>query len=136
MGSLETVSGTPTRNRNVLWSFDLPTHLFTKGCSTGTKLEGSTSVLNTHCVTSSESKYFRIKEKLLELADKKPEVRDKLVRAGLNDLNFVGNEKVVADAKKQVADGSKDYDARAFFQPTVTPSDNRPREERSRHKGH
>ncbi len=58
---------------------------------------------------------FRIKERLLELADRKPEVRKKLVSAGLNDLNFTGNEQVVAEAKKQVSEGSKLYDSGHFF---------------------
>ena len=58
---------------------------------------------------------FRIKERLLELADRKPEVRELLVKAGLRDLQFVGNEKVVAEARKQVEEGAKAYDAGHFF---------------------
>ncbi len=69
---------------------------------------------------------FRIKEKLLELADRRPEVRDKLVTAGLNDLNFVGNKKVVAEAEETGSRWFQRLRCRAFFQPTFTPSDNRP----------
>jgi arginine deiminase len=58
---------------------------------------------------------FRIKERLLELADRKPEIRAKLVQAGLGDLHFVGNEKVVTEARKQVEEGSKVYDSGHFF---------------------
>ena len=58
---------------------------------------------------------FRIKERLLELADKKPEVREKLVAAGLNDLKFTGDEKAVAEARKEVQEGSAMYDGGHFF---------------------
>jgi arginine deiminase len=58
---------------------------------------------------------FRIKEKLLELADKKPEVRDKLVSAGLSHLKFTGNELAVSEAVKQAQEGSKMYDSGHFF---------------------
>ncbi len=58
---------------------------------------------------------FHIKERLLELADRKPEIRAKLVQAGLGDLQFVGNEKVVAAARKQVEEGSMLYDSGHFF---------------------
>ena len=58
---------------------------------------------------------FRIKERLLELADRKPEIRAKLVRAGLGDFQFVGNDKVTAEARKQVQEGSKVYDSGHFF---------------------
>ena len=58
---------------------------------------------------------FRIKERLLQLADREPEVRDKLVKAGLRDLQFVGNEKVIREARKQVEGSAKVYDAGHFF---------------------
>ncbi len=51
----------------------------------------------------------------MKLADKKPEVREKLVKAGLDDLIFIGNEEVVSEAKKQVLEGSKAYDSGHFF---------------------
>jgi arginine deiminase len=58
---------------------------------------------------------FRIKEKILELADKKPEIRQKLIEISLNDLKFGGNEKQVHEAKKQVKEGSELYDSGHFF---------------------
>lgn len=58
---------------------------------------------------------FRIKEKLLELSDKKPEIRQKLVSAGLEHLKFGGDEKQVLEAKKQVEEGAGIYDSGHFF---------------------
>jgi arginine deiminase len=58
---------------------------------------------------------FRIKERLLELADKKPEIRRKLVIAGLENLNFQGDEREARQAKKEVEEGAEVYDSGHFF---------------------
>jgi arginine deiminase len=58
---------------------------------------------------------FRIKEKLLNLADRKPEARKKLIDLGLQYLKFVGNEKEAKEAKKQAETNSNVYDSGHFF---------------------
>lgn len=60
---------------------------------------------------------FRIKERLLEIADREPQVKNRLVEAGLSDFKMTGDAKTVADAEKQVREGSKLYDTGHFFQP-------------------
>ena len=58
---------------------------------------------------------FKIKEKLLELADKKPEIKRQLIAAGVSNLKFVGNEKQDKAARKQLEDSYESYDAGHFF---------------------
>lgn len=58
---------------------------------------------------------FKIKEKLLDLADRRPEIKQKLVKAGLDNLRFVGNQKDDREARKQVEEGSEAYDVGHFF---------------------
>src|SRR5579872_3227446 len=58
---------------------------------------------------------FRIKEKILDLADRKPEIRAKLIEAAMNDLKFVGSGKEVKEASKQVKEGFASYDSGHFF---------------------
>ena len=58
---------------------------------------------------------FKIKEKLLDLADRKPEIKQKLVKAGLDNLKFVGNQREDKEARKQVEEGYEAYDVGHFF---------------------
>ena len=58
---------------------------------------------------------FRIKERLLELADKRPEVRKRLVDAGLSELKFAGTEREAHEARKQVLESAEAYDSGHFF---------------------
>lgn len=58
---------------------------------------------------------FRIKEKILDLADRKPDIRRRLVELGLQNMQFVGNEKEAKQARKQVEDGADTYDSGHFF---------------------
>ena len=58
---------------------------------------------------------FKIKEKLLDLADRKPEIKQKLIKAGLDNLKFVGNRREDKEARKQVEEGYEAYDVGHFF---------------------
>ncbi len=58
---------------------------------------------------------FRIKEKILDLADRRPEIRQKLIEVGLNALKFEGSGREVQEAKKQVKEGTTAYDSGHFF---------------------
>jgi arginine deiminase len=58
---------------------------------------------------------IRLKEKILELADHRPEIRAKLVKAALGEMEFVGNEAEVAKAQKELVDNTDVFDAGHFF---------------------
>lgn len=58
---------------------------------------------------------LRLKEKILELADHKPEIRAQLVKAALGVIEFVGNREEVAQAQKELVDNTDVLDAGHFF---------------------
>ena len=66
---------------------------------------------------------FRIKERLLELADKKPEIRDKLVVAGLNDLEVHRRRKNSSRSKKRSSRRICNVRRWPLFQSAFTPPD-------------
>ena len=57
----------------------------------------------------------RLKEKLLELADRKPEVREKLIALALRDLKYAGNPNRVDQAQKQLKESLPLLDSGQFF---------------------
>lgn len=58
---------------------------------------------------------LRLKDKILELADHKPEVRAQLVKAALDVMEFVGNREEVARARKELVDNTDVLDSEHFF---------------------
>jgi arginine deiminase len=58
---------------------------------------------------------FRIKEKLLELADKRPEIKEELILRGLTGLRFTGNDKQVQGAEGEMKANAHSYDSGHFF---------------------
>lgn len=57
----------------------------------------------------------RLKEKLLELADRKPEIRNKLVSAALDEMEFKGDKKEAAEARRQMMGNVDVLDSGHFF---------------------
>jgi arginine deiminase len=58
---------------------------------------------------------IRLKDKILELADHKPEVRAQLVKAALEDTEFVGNRKDVSHARRELVENTDILDAGHYF---------------------
>ncbi len=58
---------------------------------------------------------IRLKDKVLELADRRPEVRTRLVEAALGEMEFVGNKTEVARARRELVDNTDVFDAGHFF---------------------
>ncbi len=58
---------------------------------------------------------IRLKDKILELADERPDVRAKLIRLALNELEFAGDPKETSMAKKQLLENESAFDSGHFF---------------------
>jgi len=58
---------------------------------------------------------FRMKDKLLELADTRPEVHAKLVKMALEELEFARNQKEAAQARKEFVENADVFDSGHFF---------------------
>ncbi|MDA4123347.1 MAG: arginine deiminase family protein [Thaumarchaeota archaeon] len=58
---------------------------------------------------------IRLKEKVLELADRRPEVRAQLVHAALAEMEFVGNKAEVTQARRELVDNTDVFDPGHFF---------------------
>jgi arginine deiminase len=58
---------------------------------------------------------IRLKDKTLELADRRPEVRSKLIRLALDELEFTGNSHEASIARKELLDNEGAFDSGHFF---------------------
>jgi len=57
----------------------------------------------------------RLKDKVLELADRHPQVRDRLIKMALEDLEFSGNPREASQARKEFVQNSAVFDSGHFF---------------------
>ncbi len=58
---------------------------------------------------------IRLKDQILEIADRKPEVRSRLVKAALADMELAGDEAEVRNARREMLDDTNVLDAGHFF---------------------
>ncbi len=58
---------------------------------------------------------LRLKESILDQADRNPEVRDRLVKTAYESLNFQGPEKEIEAAKKEMQRNEESLDSAHFF---------------------